>query len=320
MPFAAHFLNVGRGSCTVLEHPSGRRSMIDINIATKLPEDERVELAKSLRLSEAASREAALTDPVRWWWERFGTHGELFRYILSHPDSDHLLGVGHLIAGQIPTAFFWDPPHNKICDAYKSDLEKQHWEMYLAWRAGQIAGPTSLFPWPGTDTFYFGSAPEFDHIEILWPTPERIQQSLNNGDWNNASMVLRVTHAGRRILLPGDIEGPTWQALAAAHEAGVIDLRSDVLLAPHHGRRSGYPGAAILQKIAPLIVIVSTDRLPAEHDALPNYRRQVPHTYSTRRQGDLAVVVDDNGALAAWGRDGLLCSFLGRGFGQGFAG
>jgi hypothetical protein len=54
-----HVLNVGRGSCITIEHPSGRRSMIDINIAARLPPDERLELAETHRLAEAAREELA---------------------------------------------------------------------------------------------------------------------------------------------------------------------------------------------------------------------------------------------------------------------
>jgi competence protein ComEC len=65
-------------------------------------------------------------------------------------------------------------------------------------------------------------------------------------------------HAGRSILIPGDIEEPGWRRLLERS----VDLRADVLVASHHGRRSGYLEAA-LQAISPTFVVVSTGPLAA---------------------------------------------------------
>src|SRR5438132_1700669 len=41
-----HFLNVGHGDCTIIEHASGNITMIDINNSDSLDDDTRRELAK----------------------------------------------------------------------------------------------------------------------------------------------------------------------------------------------------------------------------------------------------------------------------------
>ena len=46
-----HFLNVGHGDCTIIEHESGRLSMIDINNSTTLPEADEIALAEDKGLS-----------------------------------------------------------------------------------------------------------------------------------------------------------------------------------------------------------------------------------------------------------------------------
>ncbi len=44
MPLKAHFLNVGRGDCTIVEFPSGRVAMVDIYNLKVLDLDTSVEL------------------------------------------------------------------------------------------------------------------------------------------------------------------------------------------------------------------------------------------------------------------------------------
>ena len=45
-----HFLNVGHGDCTVIKHPTGRLSIVDINNGDELDLESSEELAKSYRL------------------------------------------------------------------------------------------------------------------------------------------------------------------------------------------------------------------------------------------------------------------------------
>lgn len=46
-----HFLNVGHGDCTIVEFPSGRLMMIDINNSKSLPEADEEALAESKGVS-----------------------------------------------------------------------------------------------------------------------------------------------------------------------------------------------------------------------------------------------------------------------------
>src|SRR5437763_1815480 len=109
MPTKIHFLNVGHGDCTVIEHPSGRRTMIDINNGGGYDDDTMAELQAayppysfedyqsvmagiplpSLRGRFArAGYKVELTDPMEYYLSHWGKDG-IFRYIQSHPDMDH---------------------------------------------------------------------------------------------------------------------------------------------------------------------------------------------------------------------------------------
>jgi competence protein ComEC len=84
-----HFLTVGEGDCTIIEHNSGRVTMIDIcggNEIILKAEAKRFEALERPRGNFAMCKRP--TNPV----EYLRVHGikRIFRFILTHPDMDHL--------------------------------------------------------------------------------------------------------------------------------------------------------------------------------------------------------------------------------------
>jgi competence protein ComEC len=103
---------------------------------------------------------------------------------------------------------------------------------------------------------------------------------------NDRSLVLRIDLAGRRVLLPGDVE-------AAAEAALLRDparLRADVLKLPHHGSRTS-SSPSFLAAAEPLVAIASAPRFG---------RFGMPHP-------EVRARVRDAGAALWWtGRDGAV--------------
>ena len=61
------FLNVGAGACTLIESPSGRVSMVDINDGGSLREALAMsQIDRLLRSAELDQLQAKLVDPVTW--------------------------------------------------------------------------------------------------------------------------------------------------------------------------------------------------------------------------------------------------------------
>src|SRR5438552_3460135 len=117
-----HFLNVGHGDCTIIEHPSGRLSMIDINNSQEYDSSTLSEIVAERRqqralasalgtpfrgaqlggaaaslgllgdynLMEEAKKAAReeITDPVAFMQRNYSGR-RLWRFILTHPDLDH---------------------------------------------------------------------------------------------------------------------------------------------------------------------------------------------------------------------------------------
>jgi beta-lactamase superfamily II metal-dependent hydrolase len=292
-------LNVGAGSCAVIAHPGPRRSMIDINNGGQLRAAERSALVAEGAFGRLAQIKAGLEDPIEWFQERFGR--DLWRFILSHPDEDHMSGLRCILAERrLEASFFWDLQHTKPHagrDDFLTEEAYLDWACYQAMRNGQqiegVTWPTVIHPTRFDEADYWAQ----DRIEILSPSPQFLADRNKVGDWNNMSYVLRVSHHGRSVILPGDVEQQGWDDLASACEARGADLSCDVLVASHHGRKSGYPGNGVLERMAPSVVVTSTAKLAPKDDATPLYRAVADHVLSTRDYGTLRVRLSDGGSL-----------------------
>jgi beta-lactamase superfamily II metal-dependent hydrolase len=303
MPYTdVNILNVGRGSCAVVESPSGRKSMVDINDGGELREA--AGMSPAARFLEGAamnSLRSKLVDPLAWC-KRNGIT-QLFRFILSHPDADHMAGLRRVLRGELPTENFWDIPHNRGRSKrdFKNDSEYEDWRLYQQLRAGGLSGIRLLKPLRGDANHYWID----DDIEILSPTKQLVEECDEADVYNDASYVLRISHRPSSVLLPGDVESKGWNSMI---DAGV-DLSADVLVASHHGRMSGYSEKA-LEEINPSVVIISTDRLDPAHDAEKEYRKWTKHVYSTRKEGTMWVRMHDDGSFDIRSHAGKLAGFV----------
>jgi competence protein ComEC len=92
-PLKIHFLNVGHGDCTIIQFPSGRIAMIDINDSCVLDEDTEEELGRkfdnlgpsiyrvlgldmpdSLKSKLQDYLKSKVEDPVNYFIFNFGTN------------------------------------------------------------------------------------------------------------------------------------------------------------------------------------------------------------------------------------------------------
>jgi len=81
---------------------------------------------------------------------------------------------------------------------------------------------------------------------------------------NDRSLVLRLRYGARSFLFPADI-GIASEAKLIQHHS---DLRSDVLLAPHHGSRAS-AGEAFLTAVDPALIVVSASQRRLRTVAVP---------------------------------------------------
>jgi competence protein ComEC len=325
-----HFLNVGHGDSKIIEHPSGRLTMIDINnsqdydsetfgevLAEQREKERTQQLANALTaiggnpligiptlanpfgptpnvLGElTAAMETAkkeITDPVAFLQKHYSGR-RLWRFIQTHPDLDHMRGLKRL-HDTIGFDNFWDTAHAKPTPNFQSDADKTDWTFYQQIRSGSAAKNYLR----GMQCFAFAmnedGSPGGDLIEILSPTGSLIDTCNDAGKSNDLSFVLRVWHAGKSVLLPGDIEKAGWDDLFSSF--GAL-LKSDIMHASHHGRESGYHLPS-LKLVNPFTIVVSVGRKP-DSDATKLYRAQCSNVFSTRHYGNLELRIHDDGTI-----------------------
>jgi competence protein ComEC len=285
-----HVLDVGAGSCVVLDHASGRQTMVDMNDGRRLRTYEREELARRpTGALQALLEEAMLPDPVAWFSARFGRL--LHRFIISHPDADHFAGLRRLLGGELTVENIWDLPHVRLRLPEGAGADARDWDAYQRFRRGVVVTPVRrLTPLAGQVGEWWTA----DGIEILSPTPLEVLTDGLLQRYNDMSYVLRISHAGRTVLLPGDVESRGWRRMLARN----VNLAADVLIASHHGRRNGYDEVA-MAAIAPRYVVASTGPLSATEDAHRLYRARVAQGdfLSTRSHGTVSFRLQDDGRI-----------------------
>jgi competence protein ComEC len=100
---------------------------------------------------------------------------------------------------------------------------------------------------------------------------------------NNHSIVTVLSYAGMKILIPGDNEPPSWNELLSRPDFISAIRNTDILVAPHHGRDSGY-SAELFRFITPKLVIVSDGQV-CDTTAVNRYSQQATGWLVHRRSG-----------------------------------
>lgn len=150
--------------------------------------------------------------------------------MVSHSDADHAGGVAGLVSA-LPVRQIWSGTPERLRAVAASPCRSgMHWR------------------WDGVD------------FRVLGPLP-----SGPDRDTNNRSCILQVTNGLHRFLLPGDGETAAETAAVAAHGSY---LKSDVLVAPHHGSKTSST-PALLQAVSPSQVLISAGHLNRFHHPHP---------------------------------------------------
>ena len=121
-------------------------------------------------------------------------------------------------------------------------------------------------------------------VEVLWP-----DASLKI-DPNNASLVLRVTCAGRSVLFTGDILDEAQRQLAT------MDVKADILIAPHHGS-SEASSKRFLEAVNPSIILASNGRKLSQKQRHFDDLAAGRQLYRTHAHGAVSVIIDGGGGM-----------------------
>lgn len=284
-----HFLNVKDGDCSIIQHGSGRVSVIDVCNAEKVTTPMSDSELKSIteRVSGNFQQKKHPVNPIEYL-KKFNI-SSVFRFILTHPDMDHMDGIKDFFECFSPINF-WDTDNNKEMEFPDgSPYNEEDWNFYKQIRDSKSQiDPIRLTLFSGSEGKYWsqnanGQIPG-DALYILAPTPELVQQANEAEDYNDASYVILYSGAGGKILLSGDSHDNTWEHILDNWENAVKDV--DLLIAPHHGRKSGR-NYEFLDTVNPKITFFGNAR--SEHLAYSawTYRNL---EYITNNQANCMVV------------------------------
>ncbi len=241
-----HFLNVKEGDCSVIQHDSGRNTVIDVCNAKPAQAVQEAQTVRTAKLERGISgnfqQKKYPVNPISYMIER-GINS-VFRYIQTHPDMDHMDGI-EAFFNQFCPSNFWDTDNTKemnISGWESSPYRRVDWEFYKRLRKTRLSnGPKRLELYSGARGCYYNQGSDSivggDDLHILAPTMKLVTVANEVKDYNRCSYVILFRTNHSRILFAGDSHDETWDYILRHHESDVTDI--DLLIAPHHGRSSG---------------------------------------------------------------------------------
>lgn len=237
-----HYLNVNDGDCSIIQHNSDRVTVFDCcNARLAEPANEAAAILKRMDGAFGGlgnfNQKAYPVNPIAY----MRSHGiaDVFRFILSHPEMDHMDGIKDFFSAFSPVNF-WDIDND--CEKDFSGWNRyreEDWQFYKKLRAGQVSTERRVYH-SGDRARYFNVNEDgtsgADGLHILAPTPALAADAKKCGQYNDGSYVILYKAGGGRVLLCGDIHDKSMDHVIATHSADVANL--DLLIAPHHGRDS----------------------------------------------------------------------------------
>ena len=230
-----HFMNVNEGDCIWIQHPSKHNTIIDISNG-----NEAGLVLEHASLSGNHKQKEHPVNPIEYLKDRNLT--TIFRFILTHPDMDHMDGIKKLF-DEFEVLNFWDTENTKTMDANSNwgKYDKADWDFYQDIRTSTSA-PKVLNLYAGAEGKYYNQTEDgksgADGLYLLAPTSQLLEEANETEEYNDCSyVILYKTGNDKKVIFSGDSAEKTWNYIIENHKDEVSNI--DLLIAPHHGRKSG---------------------------------------------------------------------------------
>jgi len=165
----------------------------------------------------------------------------------------------------------------------------------------------------GVVTSYAGQPRMTDHQDCHKLTSEWVAQGgvrwrtfnveLKKASDNDLSCIVQIEMAGKRILIPGDIEKRVESKLV---ELFKHELKSDILIVPHHGSRTS-SSEEFVSLVAPSIAIVSSgfkNRFNHPHpDVVATFHRRGVPLFNSANSGAVEIEWGENASVIEWRKE-----------------
>ena len=200
------------------------------------------------------------------------------RFISTHPDEDHIRGLKYLNERKEIPNFYC--VKNKATKKDETEDFRKYCELRDSESKAFYIKKDCSRKWMNQAGDGRGSS----GINILWPdcSNKDFKEALKNAEDglspNNISPIIKYSQEdGVKILWMGDLETEFLEKISSNIEFPEIDI----LLAPHHGRKSGQVPKDILEKLDPFLIVVGE----APSDELEYYKDY--NTITQNSAGDI---------------------------------
>ena len=258
---------------TILDVGQGLSVLIELNTSTYLGSERRTLLydtglasASGFNMGDAVIKPYMQTRKIQY----------LDKVIISHNDNDHIGGLESLLSDTlIKTIMFSQLPVNLNFSQNSASRLENHSI------APKIEFCHDNHQWEWGEVKF-----QIYHPPLNWYSKE-----------NDRSCVLKIDYFEHSIMLPGDIHESVERKLVKQHG---VDLKSEILLAPHHGSQTS-SSLSFIDYVEPLYVIFSTgihNRYRHPHpQIIDRYLKQHIHILNTASDGAISFQLFPNKAI-----------------------
>lgn len=200
-----HFMNVKEGDCIWIKHPSGHNTVIDISNGNSKDEED-----DSLMYENSSCNHLQKNCPVNSidYLKEYEVKN-IFRFILTHPDMDHMDGIEKLFSN-FEVTNLWDTDNAKEMDENGGwgNYKAEDWQFYQEVRKSE-KNPKVLHLYAGSKGEFYNRNEDgnsgADGLYILAPTKELVEEANETEDYNDCSyVILYRTGNGKKIVFSGD--------------------------------------------------------------------------------------------------------------------
>lgn len=189
---------------------------------------------------------------------------ELTYALNSHPDEDHIGGFDRVLK---------KVPAKEFLLGFPEDYDSGDIERFEVYEELHTMGVPFRRVYDG-ETIEFGDV----KVSVIQRTNEHLPRV------NNKSVMLMIEYGERSIFFTGDIQRATQNLLA--EEAGMLDLKADILKFPHHGYANMQD--PFLDMVSPEFVICTGGKI--DTTGIEQLRkRKIPFLLTTRGVTRLAT-------------------------------
>ena len=161
------------------------------------------------------------------------------KLILTHPHADHIGGAKLVIEDY------------NVKEVYNEGTDRGKYNVYKGYVTAANKKNIPIKTLQAGDKLNFGGKVSF---EVFYPTEELRKKFEAEKDYNNMSIVGRLTYGNFSMLFTGDAEKATENEILNTNFKK--KLKSTVLKAPHHGSKTS-AGTEYMKAVSPECVVIS---------------------------------------------------------------